>query len=504
MHNIISYFEQTVKQYQHKIAVTIGDKAITYGALNDKANALANSLLHKGIGKNDVVPLMAERSIERIVGIIGILKAGAAYLPLSETNPHLRIQQLIEDCGCNKIVCKKKHTHFFKHTKNLVILEEINTSQETTTHPGINISQDQLAYVIYTSGSTGNPKGVMIEHGALINRLEWMQQQYKLTPQDVLLQKTPYTFDVSVWELLWWMMVGASLHLLLPGSEKLPMAITHDVEKSKVSFIHFVPSMLGVFLQYTAHAEDAPRLKSLKRVFCSGEALKAKHAKDLNEVLGKTNQTKLTNLYGPTEATIDITYYDVDLEHIPEVIPVGKVIKNNQGFLVSDNQVVTDGTPGELWVKGVGVARGYLNRKALTKEKFESNLKGYEGKVYKTGDLMRWLPDGNLEYLGRIDHQVKIHGIRIELGEIEAAINSYQGVIDSAVIVRSYNENIKVLEAYIVATYQDANTLKEHLKSVLPEHMIPKKYIYIEALPLTKNGKLDRKKLLAIELQSIA
>ncbi|MBW7477878.1 amino acid adenylation domain-containing protein, partial [Paenibacillus oenotherae] len=289
---------------------------------------------------------------------------------------------------------------------------------------------DNLAYIIYTSGSTGLPKGVMVEHRSLMNRLYWMQKQYPLTGDDVILQKTPYTFDVSVWELLWWMLSGASLCLLGPGGEKDPQQIRDAIVRYRVTTMHFVPSMLTAFL----HACPSG-LSSLKQVFASGEALVIKQVNEFKELLYKPYNTRLANLYGPTEATIDVSYFDCDQAAKPGIIPIGKPIDNTQLYVLDGRQEVQPiGVPGELYIGGAGLARGYVNRAELTEEKFIANPYRPGERMYRTGDLARWQPDGTVEYLGRIDHQVKIRGYRIELGEIEAQLLKVEGVKEAAVL----------------------------------------------------------------------
>jgi D-alanine--poly(phosphoribitol) ligase subunit 1 len=383
-----------------------------------------------------------------------------------------------------------------------------------------------LAYVIYTSGSTGKPKGVGIEHHSLVNRLNWMQRKYPLTPADTILQKTPFFFDVSVWEMFWWSMIGAKVCFLMPGMEKFPQAIVETTEKNAVTVMHFVPSMMSVFLEYLRNSEnDIKRLTSLTQVFASGEKLTSAHVQAFNDILYKTNGTRLTNLYGPTEATVDVTYFDClppsDIDDNFEKIPIGKPIDNTQLYIFDENSnMLGIDETGELCIGGVGVARGYLNNPELTAEKFvsfahelhelheleknNSKLKTQNPKLdslyrlYRTGDLAKWLPDGNVEFLGRSDFQVKIHGLRIELGEIEAVLTRHPSILDNVVIVKQYAKNITMIAAYIVfksgmtATVKE---LKDYLKELLPEYMVPALFVILDEFPLTPTGKVDRKSL---------
>ncbi|MBX4267638.1 amino acid adenylation domain-containing protein, partial [Clostridium estertheticum] len=268
--------------------------------------------------------------------------------------------------------------------------------------------------------STGKPKGVMIAHKSIINRLNWMQKNYKLSNEDVILQKTTYTFDVSVWELLWWSLVGAKVRMLPKGEEKDPEAIVNNIKKGNITVIHFVPSMLNAFMEYVIREEKYCDIKTLKKVFSSGEALGRKQSNTFNEKISKCNSTRLVNLYGPTEAAVDVTYYECKVEAENEIIPIGKPIDNTRMYIVDKaNSLLPIGIAGELCISGAGLARGYINNEKLTAEKFIPNLFEPGEKMYRTGDIARWLPDGNIEYIGRIDHQVKIRGFRIELGEIE-------------------------------------------------------------------------------------
>ena len=282
---------------------------------------------------------------------------------------------------------------------------------------------NDLAYIIYTSGSTGKPKGTMIEHYSVINRLNWMQKMYPLGEHDVILQKTPFTFDVSVWELFWWSFVGAKVCFLIPGGEKDPEEIVRAAQRNKITTMHFVPSMLNVFLDHLEGSSNVDKLSSLSQVFASGEALNVQQAERFNRILNRQFKTKLHNLYGPTEATVDVSYFDCSTGETLEIIPIGKPIDNISLYVVDKNYGLQPvGVAGELCIAGDGLARGYLNKPELTMEKFVQNPFVPGTRMYRTGDLARWLPDGNIEFLGRIDHQVKIRGFRIELGEIEVQL----------------------------------------------------------------------------------
>ncbi|HEX3048367.1 MAG TPA: amino acid adenylation domain-containing protein [Bacillota bacterium] len=364
---------------------------------------------------------------------------------------------------------------------------------------GLGVSPRGAAYVIYTSGSTGKPKGVMIEHHSVINRLLWMQHKYQLTPDDRILQKTPYTFDVSVWELFWWSWAGASVCFLEPNAEKDPNAIVTAIEKYQITTLHFVPSMLHAFLDFVEVQNLTGKLKSLRRVFASGEALSLPLVKKFQQVIHRRLDVQLHNLYGPTEATVDVSYFDCFESPEPELIPIGKPIDNIRLYIVDSNyQPQPVGIPGELWIAGAGVGRGYLNQPELTAEKFVSNSFQRETpqRIYRTGDLARWLPDGNIEFLGRIDHQVKIRGFRIELDEIENHLLGYESVQETVVITRKDSGGNQYLCAYFVGGRETtAAEIKDYLALKLPDYMIPAYFIRLDRMPLSANGKLDRKAL---------
>jgi amino acid adenylation domain-containing protein len=325
-----------------------------------------------------------------------------------------------------------------------------------------------------------------------------MQHAYPIDQDDVILQKTPYSFDVSVWELFWWALQGAKLCFLMPGGERNPLAIVETIRKYRVSVMHFVPSMLNVFLE---HLDGKPagvleRLASVRRVFASGEALQPSHVRKFNRVLGSKTGTRLTNLYGPTEATVDVSYFDCPAHNDFENIPIGRPIHNSRLYVIKDGRQVAIGETGELCIAGVGLARGYLNNAGLTAEKFIDNPVNPGERIYRTGDIARWLPDGNIEYLGREDHQVKIRGLRIELGEIENTIRQYPGIADCVVSVKRYSDSIILIIAYVACKPDlEIEGLKPYLRQQLPDYMIPNHFQKIDEMPLTPSGKADRKAL---------
>jgi amino acid adenylation domain-containing protein len=477
---------------------TFGVASLSYAELNAKANQLAHLLRAAGVGPGSIVGLIVERSFSMMIGLLGILKAGGAYLPIGPENPPDRIRYLLQDAGVCVLLVQKKYSELVSFDGKTIDLESPETYQGPLENPCLVNQPDDLAYVIYTSGSTGRPKGVMIEHRSAVNRLHWMQSAYPIGPEDVILQKTPYYFDVSVWEFFWWGMTGAKLYFLRPGGEKIPMIIVDAIKRHHVTVLHFVPSVLNVFLEYLdgKSAATFSGLASLRRVFASGEALMPAHVRKFNHLFVGKSDAKLTNLYGPTEATVDVTWFDCPSENDFDRIPIGRPIHNTRLHVIKDGKAAPIGEPGELCLAGVGLARGYLNNPGLTAEKFTDNPLCPGERIYRTGDVARWLPDGNVEYLGREDHQVKIRGLRIELGEIENTIREFPGVADCVVVVKRYSESVILIVAYVVERMNlDLGLLKDHLKERLPDYMVPNNFERIEEIPLTPSGKADRKAL---------
>jgi len=485
----------------------LGTPWLTYAQLNDRVNQLAHLLRADGVRPGDVVALMVERSFAMIIGIFGIIKAGGAYLPISPDNPPERIAYMLKDGRVQVLLVEQKTAPRVAFEGLTITLDDPETYRGSTENPAILNTPQDLAYVIYTSGSTGKPKGVMIEHRSLINRLHWMQHACPIGERDVILQKTLYTFDVSVWELFWWALQGAKLCFLMPGGERNPLALVEAVKKHRVTVMHFVPSMLNVFLEYLEGktAAVSGSLASVRQVFASGEALTPRHVKKFNDIWGSKTGVRLTNLYGPTEATVDVTYFDCPEHNDFDVIPIGRPIHNTRLYIIKDGRQMAIGEPGELCIAGVGLARGYLNNATLTGEKFTDHPANLGERIYRTGDMARWLPDGNIEYLGREDHQVKIRGLRIELGEIENTIREYPGITDCVAQVKKYSESVILIIAYVVCKSDlDVEGLKHHLRKHLPDYMIPSRFETISEMPLTPSGKADRKALPepAAELQS--
>ncbi|WP_188892371.1 non-ribosomal peptide synthetase, partial [Paenibacillus radicis (ex Gao et al. 2016)] len=492
-------FEAQAARIPEQTAVSLGSESLTYGELNAKANRLARTLRDAGIGADSLVGLMAERSLDMIVAVMAILKAGGAYVPFDPAHPEARIRYMLEDSGAKLLLTQthlKEHVSFYKG--QVIVLEDEAAYGSDGSDLEAASGPEHLAYVIYTSGTTGQPKGVMIEHHSVVNRLHWMQKAYPLTDGDVLLQKTPVTFDVSVWELFWWAIAGQQLRLLPPQGEKDPRMIVETIAQGQVTVIHFVPSMFQMFLLEMERSGNRglSQAASLKTIFVSGEALPLPQAEAFFRLFGE--RVQLVNLYGPTEATVDVSH--LRCEPGMTRMTIGKPIDNNRLLIVNTNgQLQPIGVTGELCIAGEGLARGYLNRAELTAEKFASSpLTGGE-RMYRTGDLAKWLPDGNVEYAGRIDHQVKIRGYRIELGEIESQLMKHDDVQQAIVLDKTDDSGQRYLSAYIAASREiSVSEWRAYLSASLPEYMIPAQFIQVNAIPLTPNGKADRKALLQL------
>jgi len=485
----------------------VGPVGLTYRQLSEQSDRMAGLLIEKCVLADNIIGIMMERSIDMIIGIFGILKSGGAYLPIAPDYPQERIDYMLKDSGAKLLAVANelegKKVRRWEGEK--VFLESIlYDSNHLKGRPRRGLHHSNLAYVIYTSGSTGKPKGVAVENHSVINRLNWMQRAYPIGEKDRILQKTPVVFDVSVWELFWWSFYGAQLYLLKPGEEKDAGAISEAINNNRITTLHFVPSMLAVFLDYLETDGDTGKSKSLRRVFSSGEALTSPQVENFNRLLNRNNGTRLINLYGPTEATVDVSYFNCPAGEIPGNIPIGKPIDNIQLYIVDkDMHLQPVGIPGELCIGGAGLAGGYLNRPELTAEKFIKyrSYKSYKTYIfYKTGDLARWLADGNIEFLGRIDFQVKVRGYRIEPGEIENFLRRCDGIKEAIVSAREDKNGENYLCAYIVPVDNngappDIDGIRDYLSRVLPAYMIPAYIVKIEKAPLTPNGKLDRRAL---------
>lgn len=496
LHHLI---EAQTKRTPDAPAVVFENSQLSFRELDAKANQLAHFLQKHGIGADDLVGISIERSLELVIGLMGILKAGAAYVPIDPSYPQNRLAYMLEDSKVKVLLTQQTLLGKLpSHQAETICLDtEWNKiATESTAKPADRANAGNLAYMIYTSGSTGRPKGALNPHRGIVNRLLWMQDEYKLTSADSVMQKTPFSFDVSAWEFFWPLLTGARLVLAIPGGHQDPAYLINLICREKITVMHFVPSMLRAFLE----APDVERCVSLREVICSGEALPY----ELQESFyARLSSTRLENLYGPTEAAVDVTYWACPRLSDRKIVPIGRPVANTQTYILDQHlNPVPVGLPGELHLGGVQVGLGYFNQPELTKEKFIADpFSPVPGaRLYKTGDLARYLADGNIEYLGRIDHQVKIRGLRIELGEIESVLSQHPAVRESVVVARHEASDARLV-AYLVtaAPAPEAAALREHLKNQLPDYMVPSAFVFLSQLPLSSNGKIDRKALPAPE-----
>jgi natural product biosynthesis luciferase-like monooxygenase protein/amino acid adenylation domain-containing protein/non-ribosomal peptide synthase protein (TIGR01720 family) len=493
LHRLI---EAQVDRTPDAVAVSFEGSALTYRELDRRANQLAWHLRARGVGPDLLVALCAERSLELVVGMLGILKAGAAYVPLDPEYPRERLEYMLADAAAPVLLTQARLASGLPRGDAAVVCLDSEweaVAREREDRPPVTVDGTGLAYVIYTSGSTGRPKGAMNSHAAICNRLRWMQEAYGLDASDRVLQKTPFSFDVSVWELFWPLLTGARLVMAKPGGHREPAYLTDVISREHITTLHFVPSMLRPFLEEPGLAESCA---SVRRVFCSGEALPP----DLRDRFFARMGAELHNLYGPTEAAVDVTAWACVREDRRPLVPIGRPIANARMYVLDERlRPVPPGVAGELYIGGEPLARGYWRRPELTAERFIpdafSPVQG--GRLYRTGDKARFLADGALEYLGRLDDQVKVRGFRIELGEIEAVLSQHPGVRAAAVTVREDVPGDRRLVAYVVGT--SGSELRTFLSERLPEHMVPSAFVALEALPLSPSGKLDRRALPAPE-----
>jgi amino acid adenylation domain-containing protein len=491
------FFEAQVEESPDSVALVFEGGQLTYRELNRRSNQLAHHLHRLGVGPEVLVGVFMERCVEMVVALYGILKAGGAYVPLDPEHPPERIAFMVSDTKVPVLLAQRHLVERLPEQAARVICLDSEweiIAGESDANLADGARAENLAYVIYTSGSTGKPKGVMNTHRGICNRLLWMQDEYHLEAHDRVLQKTPFSFDVSVWEFFWPLLNGACLVIARPAGHRDSAYLRATIVEQHITTLHFVPSMLRVFLKELGREDST----ALKRVICSGEALSF----DLHQRFFSRLAAQLHNLYGPTEAAVDVTFWACDRHSKHPTVPIGRPVANTRIYILDDwLQPVPVGIAGELHIGGVQVARGYLNRPDLTAEKFIPDPFSVDpsARLYKTGDVARYLPDGNIEYLGRFDFQVKLRGFRIELDEIEAALLQHPAVQEAVVLALEAAPNDKRLVAYLVldgrASPPSITSLRSFLLQILPEYMVPSAFITLPAMPLTPNGKLDRKAL---------
>ncbi|HEJ7025372.1 TPA: amino acid adenylation domain-containing protein [Serratia marcescens] len=492
---LTALFEQQVHRTPDATVLVSGAESLSYAQLNARANRLAHALIARGVGPDSRVAVCAERGLNMVTALFGILKAGGAYVPLDPAYPGERLQYILQDADPVLLLADAAgRAALGEPVTPQLALEAALPETLSAENPAPRAQASHLAYVIYTSGSTGKPKGAMNEHRGVVNRLVWMQEAYGLTAADTVLQKTPFGFDVSVWEFFWPLMVGARLVMAKPEGHKDPDYLSRAIEQYGVTTLHFVPSMLQSFL---ADGQAATRCGQVVRVMCSGEALPAAL---VAEFYRRLPQAELHNLYGPTEAAVDVTAWHCSREAERVSVPIGRPIANTRIYLLDERgQPVPLGAVGELYIGGVQVARGYLNRPELTAERFLADPFAPGGRMYRTGDVARYLANGDIEYLGRNDQQVKIRGFRIECGEIEAVLATHPAVREAVVDARAVGDDKRlvawVVPAADVAEETLAGALRQHVSAALPDYMVPSAWVVVAALPLSPNGKLDRRAL---------
>ncbi len=495
---IHTLFEEQVERARDKVALISETGQLTYGELNQRANQLAHRLKRRGVGPEVLVGICVERSLEMVVGLLAILKAGGAYVPLDPSYPEERISFMLGDSGARLLLTQQHLRDSLATWGGQTICldnEWPEIARDSGENPADAASAENSAYVLYTSGSTGQPKGVVSAHRASVNRFEWMWRVYPFAEGEVCCQKTALSFGDSIWEIFGPLLQGVPLVIIPDEAVKDPQRFITALSANKVTRLVLVPSLLRVMLEL---GEDlAQQLGALRYCVCSGETLPVELATMFRK---QVPHAKLINLYGSSEVAADVLCYEVEMTEGLATVPLGRPIANTSAYVLDANfQPAPVGVPGEICIGGEGLARGYLNQATLTAEKFVPNpFSEKDGaRLFRTGDIGRYLADGNVEYHGRRDHQVKVRGFRIELGEIEVQLASHPEVDQSIVIASEKERGDKQLVAYVVANgaAPTVNELRAYLSSKLPDYMIPSAFVLLEALPLTPSGKIDRRAL---------
>ena len=496
--SLLAWLESQAERTPKAPALWWEEGSITYAALHAQANQIARHLRRLGVGAESRVAVWVERSPLLVMSLLGVIKVGAAYVPLDPSYPAARLAYQVTDARVSVVLTSKAWAGAVPAGEyEVVVLDgaEAAWRKEPSTPLGMTVRPEQLAYVIYTSGSTGQPKGAMNTHGGIANRLWWMQSTYGLTEKDRVLQKTSSSFDVSVWEFFWPLGTGAALVLARPGGQGDPGYLAELIAGSGVTVMHFVPSMLEAFVS----AGGLSSCSGVRLLVCSGEALPGPLAQRCRSGWGG----RLENLYGPTEAAVDVTWQPCTEAAVSGgVVPIGRPVSNTQTYVCDESgEPVPVGVVGELYLGGVQVGRGYWARPELTAERFVPDRFGKVpgGRLYRTGDLARYRTEGVVEYVGRADQQVKLHGNRIELGEVEAVLRGLPEVREAAVLVREDHAGEQRLVAYVVPAMAGqaltADALRQSLRSQVPDYMVPAVIVPLETLPLTPSGKVDRRAL---------
>jgi len=484
-------FEAQVERTPERVAVVCGAERLSYRELEERSNQVAHALISRGVGPEVLVGLCVERSLEMVVGLFGILKAGGAYVPLDPEYPPDRLQHMLQDARVSVVVTQGRHLSLLGEREALCLDEDWDEVElRSRSRPDSGVCGDNVAYVMYTSGSTGRPKGALIRHAGISSHMQWMQRDFPMGPADSVIQKTPISFDASIWEFYAPLYVGGSLVMARPGGHRDPGYLVGEVSAQGVTTLQVVPSLLRVFLEEPGVESCA----DLRWLICGGEAL----AGELVERFFARLPGELVNVYGPAEISITASFWFCGGdEPAGSTVTLGRPIANARLHVLGRHlEVVPAGVPGELYVAGVGVGRGYVGRAALTAERFVPDpFSGQAGsRMYRTGDLVRHRADGCLEFVGRVDHQVKVRGVRLELGEVESVLSQHPGVGQAVAMVREDTPGDPRLVGYVVSRGNglEERDLRSYLRGSLPDYMMPSALVVLESLPLNPSGKVDR------------
>ncbi len=487
---LVSLFAKGVKEFPNNVAVKDSNSQWTWSQLDQYSDVIAQEILKLDINEEASVCLLLKRSNYMMAALLGVLKSGNAYVPLDPSIPESRQAFIIENSGARYVI-KDTGANFkasWVSQVSIIEIEKLDFTKKATIKLPI-VKANNLAYIIYTSGSTGKPKGVMIEHGSINNRLHWMQREYPIVGEDCILQKTNYAFDVSVWELFGWMFEGASLCFLKPDEEKDPGLIFNKLVTQKITRVHFVPSMLSVFMEYISVFEDVGELKNIDYFFSSGERLSKASIQKFNALIYPGTKARLLNMYGPTETTVEVSSHLCPLGAIEKEMPIGKPFYNSKIYVLDDYlNIMPIGFSGEIYIEGIQVARGYLGNEELTNQMFFESPFNKGRRMYKSGDIGRWNAKGEVEFLDRLDGQVKLRGYRIELNEIALTLKSIPKITQAVVLVHEEN-----LIAFYTGQDISEGVLSKNMLETLPEYMIPNQFIFVAQWPMTTNGKTDVK-----------
>lgn len=497
--SVYSLFEERANSDLNAVAVIDNGKHYSFREFKAMAEKIDSTLQRLSKGEKQIIGIIADRSVDQLAAIFGIARGGNAYMPIATDYPTHRIEQMLSQTSCNIVLAQREYSSKWKNT---VCIEDILEKEIVLPMSPSSATADDMLYVIFTSGSTGTPKGAAISNRSAVNRIYWMEKKYPLGKNGVVMLKTPYIFDVSVWEIFRWGMFSGSVYVLPPNEHYNPYSILSHIVVGKVTDIHFVPTMFSVFIDYLEQKSvSSNEFSSLKNIFLSGEELKASLVNRFSAF--NNGNIKLHNLYGPTECAVDVTYYDCkNTETDP--IPIGKPIDNTEIYIVDkDMNILPGGSKGELCIGGDNVGIGYIQMPDLTAERFVDSPYG-NGKLYKTGDLAYWREDGNIVYAGRNDFQVKIRGLRIELGEIENAIQKVEGISQAVVVVRKDEAGRQFICAFYTGCETDGKTFRTAIGQKLPKYMLPHIFMRLDTMPLTSSGKVNRKALPEVNLSMVS